>query len=76
MYGSTRLKAKHLTPLIVLFTLAIGLAGFLPIYQFIFSAFGGYYGWFYLRHFQVKEEGRGDPSDAFAFQTFFPEPMQ
>lgn len=37
--------------------------------------FGTYIGWIYLRYWQSKPETklRGDPSDEFAFHTFFPE---
>ncbi|KAL0358679.1 UNVERIFIED_CONTAM: Rhomboid-like protein 19 [Sesamum angustifolium] len=37
--------------------------------------FGTYIGWIYLRYWQRKPETkvRGDPSDEFAFSTFFPE---
>lgn len=37
--------------------------------------FGTYIGWIYLRYFQRKQETKikGDPSDEFAFSTFFPE---
>ncbi|KAL0298672.1 UNVERIFIED_CONTAM: Rhomboid-like protein 19, partial [Sesamum radiatum] len=37
--------------------------------------FGTYIGWIYLRYWQKKPETklRGDPSDEFAFSTFFPE---
>ncbi|KAG8501928.1 hypothetical protein CXB51_004586 [Gossypium anomalum] len=37
--------------------------------------FGAYMGWIYLRYFQRKPEAkhRGDPSEDFAFSTFFPE---
>lgn len=37
--------------------------------------FGTYIGWIYLRYWQRKTETKlkGDPSDDFAFSTFFPE---
>lgn len=37
--------------------------------------FGTYLGWLYLRYMQTKPETklRGDPSDDFAFSSFFPE---
>lgn len=31
--------------------------------------------WVYLRFFQKREHGRGDLSETFAFQTFFPKPV-
>lgn len=40
--------------------------------------FGTYISWIYLRYWQKKPETklRGDPSDEFAFSTFFPEPLR
>lgn len=39
---------------------------------------GTYISWIYLRYWQKKPETklRGDPSDEFAFSTFFPEPLR
>jgi hypothetical protein len=36
---------------------------------------GAYISWIYLRYWQMKPETnlRGDPSEDFAFSTFFPE---
>lgn len=46
-----------------------------------FIVFGTYNAWIYLRFFQSRgDQGgtqlKGDPSDDFAFATFFPEPMR
>ena len=40
--------------------------------------FGTYMSWIYLRYFQRKPETklRGDPSDDFAFSSFFPESLR
>ncbi|KAM7272589.1 hypothetical protein ACFE04_027252 [Oxalis oulophora] len=71
-----RIKAKWLPSLMLListivsfFTLESALA-YLPT-----LIFGTYIGWIYLRFLQRKPESklRGDPSDDFAFSTFFPD---
>ena len=43
-----------------------------------FILFGTYSSWTYLRFYQLKSDGslKGDPSDEFAFTTFFPELLQ
>jgi hypothetical protein len=48
----------------------VGLAPFLlAICGFLAS-------WTYLRHYQLRDGLRGDPSEAFAFEEFFPQPLQ
>lgn len=48
----------------------VGAATYLPT-----IIFGTYISWIYLRYWQRKPEAKlkGDPSDDFAFSTFFPE---
>lgn len=43
-----------------------------------FILFGTYGSWLYLRYFQTRSESnlRGDPSDEFGFDTFFPEAVR
>ncbi|KAL2629910.1 hypothetical protein R1flu_014596 [Riccia fluitans] len=70
-----RLRAKWLSSLLVLVAL---LAGFFlddPIIYVPFIIFGTYGSWIYLRFFQRRSEAnfKGDASDEFAFDTFFPE---
>ncbi|KAK5834662.1 Transmembrane protein [Gossypium arboreum] len=70
-----KIKAKWLPSLMLLISIAISFftpdsATYLPT-----LIFGAYMGWIYLRYFQRKPEAkhRGDPSEDFAFSTFFPE---
>ncbi|GLT66841.1 hypothetical protein SLA2020_391860 [Shorea laevis] len=70
-----RIKAKWLPSIMLLLSIAISFftpesATYLPI-----LIFGTYIGWLYLRYLQRKPETkfRGDPSEDFAFSTFFPE---
>ncbi|XVF83257.1 hypothetical protein PTKIN_Ptkin16aG0472100 [Pterospermum kingtungense] len=70
-----KIKAKWLPSLMLLLSIAISFftpdsATYLPT-----LIFGTYMGWIYLRYMQRKPElkHRGDPSEDFAFSTFFPE---
>ncbi|PIN11100.1 putative membrane protein [Handroanthus impetiginosus] len=70
-----KIKAKWLPSLALLVSIVVSLfttdsASYLPT-----LVFGTYIGWIYLRYWQRKPETklRGDPSDEFAFSTFFPE---
>uniref|UniRef100_A0A6N2LR13 Uncharacterized protein n=1 Tax=Salix viminalis TaxID=40686 RepID=A0A6N2LR13_SALVM len=70
-----RIKAKWFSSLMLLIAIAISFftaesATYLPT-----LIFGTYMSWIYLRYFQRKPETklRGDPSDEFAFSSFFPE---
>ncbi|KAL0402369.1 UNVERIFIED_CONTAM: Rhomboid-like protein 19 [Sesamum latifolium] len=70
-----RIKAKWLPSLALLISVVVSFfttesASYLPT-----IIFGTYIGWIYLRYWQRKPETklRGDPSDEFAFSTFFPE---
>ncbi|PQP92102.1 Aminoglycoside phosphotransferase [Prunus yedoensis var. nudiflora] len=70
-----KIKSKWLPSLSLLLSIAISFwtaqsATYLPI-----LIFGTYLSWIYLRYWQRKPETKlkGDPSDDFAFSTFFPE---
>ncbi|KAI3458996.1 hypothetical protein Pfo_015659 [Paulownia fortunei] len=70
-----KIKAKWLPSLALLVSVVVSFfttesASYLPT-----LIFGTYIGWIYLRYWQRKTETklRGDPSDEFAFSTFFPE---
>ncbi|CAL8176835.1 unnamed protein product [Prunus armeniaca] len=70
-----KIKSKWLPSLSLLLSIAISFwtaqsATYLPI-----LIFGTYISWIYLRYWQRKPETKlkGDPSDDFAFSTFFPE---
>ncbi|KAK9158320.1 hypothetical protein Scep_004894 [Stephania cephalantha] len=73
-----KIKAKWMPSLLLLPSIAVsffveGSASYLPT-----LIFGTYVGWIYLRYFQRKPETniRGDPSDEFAFSSFFPQSMR
>ncbi|KAL2249249.1 rhomboid-like protein 19 [Sesamum indicum] len=73
-----KIKAKWLPSLALLVSVAVSFfttdsASYLPT-----LIFGTYIGWIYLRYWQKKPEAklRGDPSDEFAFSTFFPEVLR
>ncbi|XP_031486238.1 rhomboid-like protein 19 isoform X1 [Nymphaea colorata] len=69
-----KIKAKWLPSLLVLISIVVSFfvefSTYLPI-----VIFGTYMSWLYLRYLQRKPETglKGDPSDEFAFATFFPE---
>ncbi|KAJ7970431.1 rhomboid-like protein 19 [Quillaja saponaria] len=70
-----KIKAKWLPSITLLLSIAISFwtlesATYLPI-----IIFGIYTSWIYLRYWQRKPETKlkGDPSDDFAFSSFFPE---
>ncbi|XP_023552913.1 rhomboid-like protein 19 [Cucurbita pepo subsp. pepo] len=70
-----KLRTKWLPSLAVLVSIAVscwttGAATYLPT-----IIFGTYISWIYLRYWQRKPETKlkGDPSDDFAFSSFFPE---
>ncbi|KAL1532193.1 Rhomboid-like protein 19 [Salvia divinorum] len=70
-----KIKAKWLPSLVILVFVAVNFlvtetAAYLPT-----LICGTYMGWIYLRYWQRKPEAnmKGDPSDEFAFSTFFPE---
>jgi len=68
-------KMQWLPSLMVFFSVVASFfmedsAAYLPV-----VIFGTYMSWIYLRYMQRKPETnfKGDPSDEFAFSTFFPE---
>eukprot|EP00898_Chlorokybus_atmophyticus_P003385 jgi/Chlat1/4047/Chrsp26S04099 len=70
-----KLRAKHLPSIFVLLSVILCVVTeeemALP-----FILFGTYSSWLYLRYFQEKLGNlKGDPSEDFAFHTFFPEPL-
>lgn len=73
-----KIKAKWLPSLALLVSVVVSFfttdsATYLPT-----VIFGTYIGWIYLRYWQKKSETKlkGDPSDEFAFSTFFPDPLR
>jgi len=76
MFSIFGLRAKHYPSLLVVLhviLLVIGVHSFSSLYSII----GVYISWIYLRWFQRKGDGIvGDPSNEFAFASFFPEMTQ
>ncbi|XP_022764584.1 rhomboid-like protein 19 [Durio zibethinus] len=70
-----KIKAKWLPSLMLLLSIAISFFTLEPATYLPTLIFGTYMGWIYLRYLQRKPEAkhRGDPSEDFAFSTFFPE---
>lgn len=75
VFGISTIKAKWLPSIMILLSVTASFflaesAAYLPM-----IIFGTYMSWIYLRYLQSRSETnfRGDPSDEFAFATFFPE---
>ncbi|XP_031106050.1 rhomboid-like protein 19 [Ipomoea triloba] len=70
-----KLRAKWLPTLALLVSIAISFFTVDSLSYLPTLVFGTYIGWIYLRYWQRKPETKlkGDPSDEFAFSTFFPE---
>jgi hypothetical protein len=60
-----------ITLLLVLYLL--NLTSLAPV---LLGSYGFLAGYTYLRHFQTRDGLQGDPSEAFAFEDFFPGPIQ
>ncbi|KAJ9545479.1 hypothetical protein OSB04_025186 [Centaurea solstitialis] len=73
-----KIKVKWLPSIMLLLAIALSFFTIAPATYLPILIFGTYIGWIYLRYFQRKQETRlkGDPSDEFAFSTFFPEFMR
>ncbi|XP_059459250.1 rhomboid-like protein 19 [Corylus avellana] len=70
-----KIKAKWLPSLTVLLSIAVSFFTLESVKYLPTIIFGTYISWIYLRYWQRKPETKlkGDPSDDFAFSTFFPE---
>ncbi|CAO2817588.1 unnamed protein product [Amaranthus hypochondriacus] len=75
LFGIAKVKAKWLPSIMILLSITASFflaesAAYLPM-----LIFGTYMSWIYLRYMQRRPETNfsGDPSDEFAFATFFPE---
>ncbi|GAQ91651.1 hypothetical protein KFL_008260030 [Klebsormidium nitens] len=70
-----KFRAKHVPSLFVLVSVVLSLLAGDAVQLLPFILFGTYGSWLYLRFFQTRSESnlRGDPSDEFGFDTFFPE---
>lgn len=78
LLGVAKIKAKWLPSLMIFLSVVasfftVDSAAYLPM-----IIFGTYMSWIYLRYMQRKPETnfKGDPSDEFAFSTFFPEVLR
>ncbi|KAJ8760231.1 hypothetical protein K2173_011643 [Erythroxylum novogranatense] len=70
-----RIKAKWFPSIMLLIAIALSFFTAEPVTYLPTIIFGTYLSWLYLRYLQGKPETklRGDPSDDFAFSTFFPD---
>ncbi|KAF3433919.1 hypothetical protein FNV43_RR25022 [Rhamnella rubrinervis] len=70
-----KMKVKWLPLLTVIVAIAMSFLLSEPLQFLPTTVFGTYISWIYLRYWQRKTETKlkGDPSDDFAFSTFFPE---
>ncbi|XP_078440405.1 rhomboid protein-like protein [Wolffia australiana] len=75
LFSLLKIKAKWLPSLFVLASTAWSFFSLEAMSYLPTLIFGVYTSWIYLRYLQKKPETnlRGDPSDDFAFATFFPE---
>nr|XP_043618072.1 rhomboid-like protein 19 [Erigeron canadensis] len=73
-----KIKAKWLPSIVLFLSIGMSLFSVEPATCLPILLFGTYIGWIYLRYFQRKQETKvqGDPSDEFAFSTFFPESIR
>lgn len=73
-----KLRAQWLPSLLVLVSIIVSILATESTTYLPFIIFGTYGSWLYLRYIQKKPETnlKGDPSDEFAFSTFFPEIMR
>jgi len=76
IFRSYNIKAKHLTAIVISGTLMLCVVGLWGVHKLVMSVLGAYYGWLYLRFFQVRDSGIGDQNSAFSFQSFFPRQIQ
>ncbi|KAH9288500.1 hypothetical protein KI387_032617 [Taxus chinensis] len=73
-----KLRAQWLPSLLVLVSIIVSILTTESTTYLPFILFGTYGSWLYLRYIQRNPETnlKGDPSDEFAFSTFFPEIMR
>jgi hypothetical protein len=73
--STINLRAKYI-PFMALTVLSMSaIAGVTDAGTLIYALCGLQFGWLYLRYFQRRDGGRGDMSDTFAYDGFFPEPI-
>ncbi|EFA77344.1 peptidase S16 [Heterostelium album PN500] len=70
------IRVKYLASISIAISVVLTLLGLSSGHTLPFIIFGAYFGWFYLRFYQLKGGVKGDRSESFAFSTFFPDPIQ
>nr|CAB3267031.1 transmembrane protein 115-like [Phallusia mammillata] len=75
LVGTLGIYIKHLPLLFILLILLLKLVGFVQSSSLVHVSFGTLVSWTYLRFYQSHSRGRGDSAEKFAFQTFFPSPL-
>lgn len=73
--GPVALRVNYVPLIVATAAFSAYLGNLLHLGGLIFSIGGLYFSWLYLRFFQRRETDRGDMNDAFAFHTFFPDPL-
>ncbi|EGD81279.1 hypothetical protein PTSG_11316 [Salpingoeca rosetta] len=74
--GLLRVHTRHLPLALIAAHVAFYLLGTGSLAQVILSASGFLTAWVFLRFYQNRNGVKGDPSDAFGFESFFPSAVQ
>lgn len=74
-FSGATVACKHMPLMAFTVLLIASAARLVSAGDFVFMSCGFVFGWLYLRFFQRREHGRGDLSESFALQAFFPEPL-
>lgn len=74
-FFSFPLAGKHLTYAMILISFIFTVL-FNNLTPLLFTLFGSYYGWLYIRFYLKKENVIGISNDEFSFSSFFPESLQ
>ncbi|EDQ85968.1 uncharacterized protein MONBRDRAFT_33994 [Monosiga brevicollis MX1] len=70
--GPLRLESKDGPLLLILVLTVLRLMHVISMAPVLMAVFGFLAAYIFLRHYQYRDHLRGDPSDAFAFEEFFP----
>eukprot|EP00056_Hartaetosiga_gracilis_P001305 m.44055 g.44055 ORF g.44055 m.44055 type:complete len:317 (+) comp10583_c0_seq1:111-1061(+) len=73
---SLKINVQALPLLLVLLYTCLHIVGVFPLAAPLLSLFGFLWGWSYLRFFQVRNGIKGDDTDEFSFDVFFPSPLR
>lgn len=74
LFGVFSLRVNYVPGALILVEFVIFLL--MPNEALPYAIFGVFVSWFYLRHYQHRNEVIGDTSDTFSFATFFPDPIR